>query len=211
MDKSYFFELGGYDEKMEIWGGENLELSFRVRSFACNEHLAGQKTRLNVVLSLRRFGSAAVALRQPRVLMSDTFFENRLLTRFREAYLMCCTPTQHAWLWSGWTNGRSFTSGSTPVSGRWSCHPCRVESSTVYRIEYRSIVEYVNFSMTCYHCFVTKVLNALYVHLYGNDMMLCDFLLIVCLRFAIFFFFLQKLKKFAMNKELEQGWNSEIV
>lgn len=30
MDKSYFFELGGYDEKMEIWGGENLELSFRV-------------------------------------------------------------------------------------------------------------------------------------------------------------------------------------
>lgn len=31
MDKSYFFELGGYDEKMEIWGGENLELSFRVQ------------------------------------------------------------------------------------------------------------------------------------------------------------------------------------
>jgi len=30
MDKSYFFELGGYDERMEIWGGENLELSFRV-------------------------------------------------------------------------------------------------------------------------------------------------------------------------------------
>ncbi|XP_050534995.1 polypeptide N-acetylgalactosaminyltransferase 13-like isoform X2 [Daktulosphaira vitifoliae] len=30
MDKSYFFEIGGYDEKMEIWGGENLELSFRV-------------------------------------------------------------------------------------------------------------------------------------------------------------------------------------
>jgi polypeptide N-acetylgalactosaminyltransferase len=30
MDAKYFFELGSYDEAMEIWGGENLELSFRV-------------------------------------------------------------------------------------------------------------------------------------------------------------------------------------
>ncbi|KAE8749738.1 hypothetical protein FOCC_FOCC003478 [Frankliniella occidentalis] len=30
MDREYFFELGAYDEQMEIWGGENLELSFRV-------------------------------------------------------------------------------------------------------------------------------------------------------------------------------------
>jgi hypothetical protein len=34
MDKDYFFEIGAYDDQMEIWGGENLELSFRVRSFA---------------------------------------------------------------------------------------------------------------------------------------------------------------------------------
>lgn len=30
IEKSYFYEIGAYDPGMDIWGGENLEMSFRV-------------------------------------------------------------------------------------------------------------------------------------------------------------------------------------
>lgn len=34
MDKEFFFEIGAYDEGMKIWGCENLEMSFRVRTIS---------------------------------------------------------------------------------------------------------------------------------------------------------------------------------
>ena len=30
IERDYFYEIGSYDDGMDIWGGENLEMSFRV-------------------------------------------------------------------------------------------------------------------------------------------------------------------------------------
>jgi len=30
IDRKYFYEIGSYDEGMDIWGGENVEMSFRI-------------------------------------------------------------------------------------------------------------------------------------------------------------------------------------
>lgn len=64
MDRSYFFQLGGYDERMEVWGGENLELSFRVSTVPPRYVvLVRACPSLTVSACVRRCGSAAAASR----------------------------------------------------------------------------------------------------------------------------------------------------
>lgn len=43
INRAYYWELGAYDEQMAGWGGENLEMSFRI--WQCEYHspqLVGQ-------------------------------------------------------------------------------------------------------------------------------------------------------------------------
>jgi polypeptide N-acetylgalactosaminyltransferase len=39
IEREYFFDIGEYDAGMNVWGGENLEISFRVRRINCCEEI----------------------------------------------------------------------------------------------------------------------------------------------------------------------------
>ena len=55
-DRKYFFEIGAYDPGMDVWGGENLEISFRVSAgyWKCLERKKERKM-FSSYLRKRRF------------------------------------------------------------------------------------------------------------------------------------------------------------
>ena len=52
MDKQYFHDLGEYDEGMEVWGGENVELSIRVSVFVISQFTKKETTIYTIVVKV---------------------------------------------------------------------------------------------------------------------------------------------------------------
>lgn len=52
IERNYFWEIGSYDPHMEVWGGENLEMSFRVSESTIAASLEIPPIKSNLILGM---------------------------------------------------------------------------------------------------------------------------------------------------------------
>lgn len=82
MNREYFNNLGQYDSAMDIWGGENLELSFRVISSERIFHFSFiLEFECKLSAFFHRYGCAVVLSKLFLVPELVIFFEDNVRTR----------------------------------------------------------------------------------------------------------------------------------
>ena len=121
IDRKYFFHVGGYDMGMEIWGGENLEISFRVRAghwaratciysryYIRTSSSLPSPARPHPLLCPPRFGCVGGSWKLCRVPEWGTFSAAGSRTLSLEASTRFWSRTTRDWLKCGWVSGDVF-------------------------------------------------------------------------------------------------------
>jgi predicted glycosyltransferase involved in capsule biosynthesis len=57
INREYFYEIGAYDPGMEVWGGENLEMSFRVWQCGGKVLIHPCKKKLKIIFVFNKYYS----------------------------------------------------------------------------------------------------------------------------------------------------------